>query len=174
MTRWEARPVGPEDCAFLAALYQSEAVLRALHGRPCPEEDWRRAIGEWANDRDEENEILLADGERAGWIKRNGLLGPGLPYLSMLVIAPAYQRKGGGRFGLGRCEQLLAARGYPGMRIRTTRDNEAALGLYLCEGYTIVWRGRMRNEDGQERYGLRLEKAFASLPSSGISDILDV
>jgi ribosomal protein S18 acetylase RimI-like enzyme len=73
--------------------------------------------------------------------------GRGLAWIASLGVHPTYRRRGVGRRLLEACEQELAT-----ARIRLTlrRSNQAALQLYLGEGYSEVGVWARYYRDGED------------------------
>jgi len=126
-----------EHIAFVIGLLREESVKSALHLEETPRSDWEKTFRKNLRDRDEANFILCRGASQVGWLKLNGLKGD-RAWISMLVIHPAHQRQGIGRFAVGYAEQLAREKGYDRLKIHTTPDNAPAKSCYEKLGYTLI------------------------------------
>ena len=147
-----------EDIPFVAQVYRENC--KTLHGGVVSDETWRTALYE-SQDPTELNLIISAYGERAAWLKLNGLDTQKL-YISMLVVSQKYQRMGVGSWAVTEAEKCAIANGKTVIKIHTTADNTAAMQCYLKCGYRIANTLRYMTGDGILRDGYCFEKVLKS------------
>ena len=141
------------DLQYLSMLLCNKEITETLHIEPIPYKDIVPIYEHyWKNDVDEQNFIILYNNDRAGWLKINGLDGADIAWISMLVIAPEYQRKGIGSAALQFAEQYIKDKGFNFVGIKTTKDNIIAKNLYLKCGYRIVSDIPNQSADSYSRY----------------------
>lgn len=128
-----------KDMRFLFELLNNESILAALHIEKMSYDEWLDVYKKyWKNDTDEKNFILFFGNKPAGWLKINGLDGNDTAWLSMLAVAPEYQRKGLGTAAVSFFEEYIYGSGFSSAGIHTTEDNSAAQSLYKKCGYGIT------------------------------------
>lgn len=116
-----------------------------------------------ANDPDEENFLIRSGAIPCAWLKLNGLAdGTKTAWISMLAVAPPFQRHGAGEFAVRFAEKFSALKGKEVVRIHATEDNLPALSLYEKCGYAVTDSRRTVSGDGKERVRLTLEKELLS------------
>ena len=72
------------------------------------------------------------------YLKINGLeSGDETGWISMLAVAPSFQRKGTGAYAVRFAEEFLLKVGKSCVRIHTTQDNLPARNLYEKCGYSL-------------------------------------
>lgn len=124
---------------FLTGLLNNERIASVLHSERLTYEGWLDVYRKyWKKDTDEKHFILFYEETPAGWLKINGLDGNETAWLSMLAIAPEYQRKGLGLSAVAFFEKYISDRGFSSAGIHTTQDNSAAQGLYKKCGYEVT------------------------------------
>jgi len=147
-----------EDIPFVAQVYRENC--KELHGGNISDKEWRSALYE-SQDPTELNLIISASGERAAWLKLNGLDTQKL-YISMLVVSQKYQRMGVGSWAVTEAEKYAIANGKTVIKIHTTADNTAAIRCYLKCGYRSANTLRYMTGDGILRDGYCFEKVLKS------------
>ena len=140
-----------KDIQFLSALLNNESILAVLHNEKLSYDEWLDVYRKyWKNDTDEKHFIMFCEDKPAGWLKINGLDGNGTAWLSMLAVAPEYQRKGLGTKAVSFFEEYISDRGFSSAGINTTEDNSAAQSLYKKCGYEITERSESVMGDGSK------------------------
>lgn len=140
-----------KDMMFLSGLLNDEDILAALHNEKLSYDEWLDVYRKyWKNDTDEKHFILFLEDKPAGWLKINGLDGNDTAWLSMLAVAPEYQRKGFGTKAVSFFEEYISDRGFSSAGINTTEDNSAAQRLYEKCGYEITERSESVMGDGSK------------------------
>ena len=140
-----------KDMQFLSELLNNESILAALHNEKLSYDEWLDVYGKyWKNDTDEKHFIIFCEDKPAGWLKINGLDGNGTAWLSMLAVAPEYQRKGLGTKAVSFFEEYISDRGFSSVGINTTEDNSAAQKLHEKCGYEITERSESVMGDGSK------------------------
>lgn len=143
------RGLEEKDIRFLTELLNNESIASALHGERLSYDEWLDVYRKyWKEDTDEKHFILLFEETPAGWFKINGLDGSGTAWLSMLAVAPDYQRRGLGSSAVAFFEKCISDRGFSSAGIHTTEDNSAAQGLYKKCGYEVTERSESVTGDG--------------------------
>lgn len=138
-----------KDMLFLARLLNNERIASVLHSERLTYDGWLEVYRKyWKEDTDEKHFILFFEGTPAGWLKINGLDGNETAWLSMLAVAPEYQRKGLGLWAVAFFEKYISDRGFSSAGIHTTEDNSAAQGLYKKCGYEVTGRSESVTGDG--------------------------
>lgn len=138
-----------KDMRFLSELLNNESILAALHNEKLSYDEWLDVYKKyWKNDTDEKHFIMFFEDKPAGWLKINGLDGNDTAWLSMLAVAPEYQRKGLGTKAVSFFEEYISDRGFSSAGINTTEDNSAAQKLYEKCGYEITERSESVMGDG--------------------------
>ena len=130
-----------------------------LHGNVISFEEWRKAFGVEA-DPYEVNFIILLENVPAAWLKINGLNSKSI-CISMLVVDNSYKRRGIGSFAVKFAEVYAKNNGKIIIRIRTTKDNNAAIQCYMKQGYKILREMRYAVGDGIERDGYEFQKLIS-------------
>lgn len=140
-----------KDIKFLSNLLNDERILAALHSEKLSYDEWLDVYRKyWKNDTDEKHFIIFFEGMPAGWFKINGLDGNGTAWLSMIAVAPEYQRKGLGKAAVSFFEKYISDRGFSSAGIHTTEDNSAAQTLYKKCGYEVTERSESVTGDGSK------------------------
>jgi len=143
---WAARqeltalPMKKEHVAFVVDMLMEESVKAALHLEARPKRaKWEKALRKNLRDPDEANFILYRGSAPAGWLKLNGLEGD-MAWISELVVHPAHQRQGVGRFAVRYAERFAreSGLGRMGLGIHTSPDNLPARACYEALGYTLT------------------------------------
>lgn len=151
------RTMNYSDLAFKHQLMNEPEIRAAIHIDETSLSFWEEAFTEGQKDTDEENFILCADGQPAGWIKLNGLDGDNA-WLSMLVISRAFQHMGLGSFAVRKCEEIVFGKGFKKLSIHTTDDNMTAKSCYEKCGYRKTEYGLSITGEHVERMGCTYEK----------------
>lgn len=138
-----------DDPCFVMKLHRLNQTV--LHDRRVSLAEWREIMA--VPDPDEANFFVCLGCVPVAWLKLNGLSGTHTAWISTLAVGPRWQRRGVGRFAVGFAEDFLRARGFAEVRIKTTRDNLAAKGLYTACGYRIVDDRAYHTGDGVLRAG---------------------
>lgn len=140
-----------KDIKFLSNLLNDERILAALYSEKLSYDEWLDVYRKyWKNDTDEKHFIIFFEGMPAGWFKINGLDGNGTAWLSMLAVAPEYQRKGLGKAAVSFFEKYISDRGFSSAGIHTTEDNSVAQNLYKKCGYEVTERSESVTGDGSK------------------------
>ena len=140
-----------KDIQFLSALLNNESILAVLHNEKLSYDEWLDVYRKyWKNDTDEKHFIMFCEDNPAGWLKINGLEGNDTAWLSMLAVAPEYQRKGLGTKAVSFFEEYISDKGFYSAGINTTEDNSAAQNLYKKCGYEITERSESVMGDGSK------------------------
>ena len=139
---------------FVDAVYAEN--IEILHGDPISLQEWADSLIDNA-DSSEVNFVIFIDEEPGAWLKINGLDEEEI-YISMLVVAKRYQRKGVGCYALQFAEKYALERGKNAVKILTTKDNAAAISLYLAQSYEIEKSIRYTTGDGALHDGYRFGK----------------
>lgn len=121
--------------SFICDVYEQN--MEALHGGVIPEHEWRKYFVGEAADPSEVNYVVAVNQKPAAWIKLNGLDGDGI-YISMLVVDDLYKHQGIGSYAIQFAEAFAQNNGKAAVRIKTTKDNIAAVKCYLKQGYRII------------------------------------
>ena len=153
-------PVTISDIPFLTHLMSYKQIQAAIHIGDTDIAYWQKAFNVWAADNDEENYIIWQDDKPAGWLKLNGFNDTDIAWISMLVIAPEYQRIGLGSYAVDYACELIKNRGYKSVGIHTNKENTAAHRCYEKCGFTITEIGDCTNSDGIHRIGYSFGKTF--------------
>lgn len=140
-----------KDMRFLSELLNNESILAALHNEKLSYDEWLDVYRKyWKNDTDEKHFIMFCEDKPAGWLKINGLDGNSTAWLSMLAVAPEYQRKGLGMKAVSFFEEYISDRGFSSAGINTTEDNSTAQKLYEKCGYDITEHSESVMGDGSK------------------------
>ena len=162
------RPVRPEDAAFLNMLMNDPSVLQALNEVPTALQDWSDAIGEWAADEDEEDDIVCDGSTPVGWLGINGLLGKDrTAYLKMAAFLPAYQDRGFGTCAIRELLDSLKRRGIEKVILYTDRDNLRAQACYRKCGFRVVESLTETMSNGKDVPRVRMETCTGSQAEQG-------
>lgn len=135
---------------FVAEVYCENIDI--LHGCPISVSRWRECLLNDA-DQDEINYILTANGVPAAWMKLNGFETNSV-YISMLVVAKKYQRRGLGSYGIHFAEKFASRNEKEKVLIQTTVDNTPACCCYQNLGYEIIRYMEYKLADGIVRKGI--------------------
>ena len=152
------RSVCKNDARFLHLLMNCPPVLQRLNEVPTVQQDWKDAIGEWSQDDDEEDYIVLDGSTPIGWLGLNGLLGEDkAAYLKMAVLLPEYQGHGFGYFAI--CELMcrLKHREFEKIVLYTDSDNYQAQACYQKCGFRIAESLVETMSNGMEVSRLKME-----------------
>lgn len=150
-----------KDISFLAELMNNESIASALHSERLSYDGWLDVYRKyWKEDTDEKHFILFFEETPAGWFKINGLDGKGTAWLSMLAVAPDYQRRGLGSAAVAFFEKYISGRGFSSAGIHTTEDNSAAQKLYKKCGYEVTERFETITGDGSKMMSYTFFKKF--------------
>ena len=125
---------GKTAAQYIAAIFGSNA--EALHSRTIPYREWCGLLS--ANDPDEKHFLICKGAVPCAYLKVNGLeSGDETGWISMLAVAPSFQRNGAGIYAVRFAEEFLRNVGKSCVRIHTTRDNLPARSLYEKCGYSL-------------------------------------
>lgn len=145
------RGLEEKDILFLSELLNNESIASVLHSERLSYDGWLEVYRKyWKEDTDEKHFILFFEGTPAGWFKINGLDGKGTAWLSMLAVAPEYQRRGLGTAAVAFFEKYISDRGFSSAGIHTTEDNSTAKNLYEKCGYGVTERSESVTGDGSK------------------------
>ena len=118
---------------YIAAIFGSNA--EALHSRIIPCSEWCSLLS--SDDPDEKHFLIRKGAVPCAYLKVNGLeSGDETGWISMLAVAPTFQRKGAGTYAVQFAEEFLRSAGKSCVKIHTTEDNLPAGSLYEKCGYT--------------------------------------
>lgn len=118
---------------YIATIFGSNA--QALHSEIIPYREWCSLLS--ANDPDEKHFLIRKGGIPCAYLKVNGLESRDeTGWISMLAVAPTFQRKGIGSYAVRYAEEFLQGVGKSCIKIHTTEDNLPARSLYEKCGYT--------------------------------------
>lgn len=145
-----------EDATYIAKLYDKNIV--ALHGAVISIDEWREALSE--NDEDEAYFLIYKGTNPVAWLKINGLSDLDSAWVSMLAVAPEFQRQGIGIYAVRYAEEYCKSYDKKKLFIKTTADNTAAQKLYQKCGYTICDKIIYVTSDGISRNGIVFEKTI--------------
>ena len=134
---YQIRPAIFRDAAVIASLYEQNRA--ALHGMPIPLADWQTALRD--ADPDEQHCLITQNNLPIAWVKINGLCSSDTVWLSMLAVAPCWQRHGVGRFAVSAFEAFGSSRNFRKFAMQTTADNIPARRLYTSCGYAETQQG---------------------------------
>ena len=143
------RVAAEADIAFISRTYNEN--IDALHGAERSYDRWKELL----SDENTIYYIVYADIPVA-WFRID--LEDDSLWLGMLQVAPAYQRRGIGRYILSVFENMAREKELPTVGIHTTEDNTAARALYTASGYAVTEIGPCTTADGIERVGYTFEK----------------
>ena len=125
---------GKTAAQYIAAIFNSNA--EALHSRTIPYREWCDLLS--VNDPDEKHFFICKGAVPCAYLKINGLeSGDETGWISMLAVAPSFQRKGAGNYAVRYAEEFLRNAGKSCVRIHTTQDNLPAGNLYEKCGYSL-------------------------------------
>ena len=126
---------GKTAAQYIAAIFNSNA--EALHSRVIIYREWCGLLS--ANDPDEKHFLICNGAVPCAYLKLNGLeSGDEIGWISMLAVAPPFQRKGAGAYAVRFAGKFLRNAGKSCAGIHTTQDNLPARNLYEKCGYTIL------------------------------------
>ncbi|MCX4256573.1 MAG: GNAT family N-acetyltransferase [Oscillospiraceae bacterium] len=155
------RGLEEKNIRFLSELLNNESIIAALHSERLSYDGWLEVYRKyWKEDTDEKHFIMFFEGTPAGWFKINGLDGKDTACLSMLAIAPEYQRKGLGKAAVSFFEKYISDRGFSSAGIHTTEDNSAAQKLYKKCGYEVTEHFETVTGDGSKMMSYTFFKKF--------------
>lgn len=90
------------------------------------------------NDPDEKHFLICNGAVPCAYLKVNGLEScDETGWISMLAVAPSFQRKGAGAYAVRFAEEFFLKVGKSCVRIHTTQDNLPARNLYEKCGYSL-------------------------------------
>ena len=156
MSVFSFRPVRNDDAEFICRLMNEPSALAALRELPTPLSLWEEAIPEWDADPDEEDFILLSNGEPAGWLGVNGLA-DALPYIKMLGLLPEYRHLGLGTAAVKEILRLLKDRGFDRAALYTDEENRSARHCYEKCGFAVTEHLTEEMADGSIAARVRME-----------------
>ena len=151
---FKVRDLSEKDIEFVSEVYSEN--IDVLHGAEITLDDWKECFC-GNTDCDERNFIILANCEKAAWLKLNGLQNDQI-YISMLVVRKEFQHKGVGSFAVDFAEKFAKDQNKIAIFILTTADNMAAKACYLKSGYIVEKNIRYAVGDGVEREGIVFRK----------------
>lgn len=118
---------------YIAAIFGRNAG--SLHSRIIPYREWCGLLS--SDDPDEKHFLICKGAVPCAYLKVNGLeSGDEIGWISMLAVAPPFQRKGIGSYAVRYAEEFLRNAGKSRVKIHTTEDNLPARSLYEKCGYT--------------------------------------
>lgn len=125
---------GKTAAQYIAAIFNSNA--EALHSRTIPYRKWCDLLS--ANDPDEKHFLICNGAVPCAYLKVNGVEScDETGWISMLAVAPSFQRKGAGAYAVRFAEEFFLKVGKSCVRIHTTQDNMPARNLYEKCGYSL-------------------------------------
>jgi len=127
-----ARELCREEVPFVYHVYEQNRAV--LHGEAISLEAWRDCVFGEEADPHEAHFIIVDGGSPAAWLKLNALNEPDI-WISMLVVDRELQHQGIGRFAIRFAEQYAKDHGKRAVCVQTTKENAAAIALYLSCGY---------------------------------------
>ncbi len=145
-----------KDAEHITMLYAKNIV--SLHGTEISNEEWREALSE--KDEDEAHFLVCNDAIPVAWLKVNGLSGGDNAWISMLAVAPEFQRQGIGKYAVEYAEQYCKSCGKKEFFVKTTEDNTAAQKLYLKCGFIVCDKTIYATADGVPRNGIVFSKTI--------------
>jgi len=137
MPALKAVPMTKQHIGAAIWLLMDESIEAALHLGDISQKEWERAFRKNLRDKDEANFILYRGERPMGWLKLNGLKGD-TAWIGELVIHPAHQRQGAGRFAMQYAEQFAREKGFTQLWLHTSADNAPARACYEGQGYTLT------------------------------------
>ncbi len=149
-----ANKANAKDAVYIARLYEDN--IAPLHGAIISCEEWHDALSE--NDKDEAHFLIYKDAIPVAWLKINGLSESDSAWVSMLAVAPEFQRQGIGRYAVRYAEQYCASYGKKKLFVKTTTDNTSAQILYQKCGYSVCDKIVYATSDGISRNGIIFAK----------------
>ena len=91
------------------------------------------------NDPDEKHFFICKGAVPCAYLKINGLeSGDETGWISMLAVAPSFQRKGAGTYAVLFAEKFMRSMGKSVVKIHTTNDNIPAQSLYGKCGFDFA------------------------------------
>lgn len=148
LTDFTINAVSIEDAMYVTLLYEKN--IESLHGREIPYSEWCSLIS--AEDTDERHFLIRKGAVPCAYLKVNGLeSGDNIGWISMLVVEPAFHRKGIGRYTVSYAEEFLRDMGKSIVKIHTASDNTPAQRLYEKCGYAISDINEYITDDGVAR-----------------------
>lgn len=149
------------DIPYLTRLMNYRQIQQAIHIGNTDESFWLNCFNNiWSPDNDEENYIIRYEDAKVGWLKLNGFDNKEIAWISMLVIAPEYQKSGIGSYAVDFACEKIKNRGFKTIGIHTNKENTAAHRCYVKCGFTVTEIGDCTNSDGAGRIGYTFEKSF--------------
>lgn len=149
------------DIPFLTRLMNDRQIKQTIHIGETDEAHWLDVYNNiWSPDIYEENYIIRYDDAETGWLKLNGFDNKEIAWISMLAIAPEYQKKGIGSYAVDFACQLIKNRGFRRAGIHTHKENTAAQRCYAKCGFKITGINDGTDSDGVDRIGYSFEKSF--------------
>lgn len=154
----EFREMTENDIVFLTSLLNDNRIATYLHNKKLSYNQYRNIYRKLKNDADIKHFTVFYMGLPAGWVKIRGLESRGTAWISMLAVAPEYQRRGIGRASVKFAEDFIRSRGFSGVSIHTTNDDQAACRLYSSCSYEITEFGNCETADGAKLLGFTFYK----------------
>lgn len=134
-----AEAVSQEDARYVTEIYGKN--IEALHGNEIMFDEWNKLLS--SGDTDEKHFLILKGAIPCAYLKINELeSGDNIGWISMLVVEPAFQQKGVGRYAVSYAEEFLRSMGKTIVNIHTTSDNTPAQMLYEKCGYSLSDDGK--------------------------------
>lgn len=135
LTDFNVNTVSSDDARYVTMLYGKN--VEALHGRLISYSEWCSLLS--AEDTDERHFLIRKGDVPCAYLKVNGLeSGDNIGWISMLVVEPAFHRKGIGSYAVSYAEDFLRDMGKSIIKIHTTLDNIPAQRLYEKCGYILT------------------------------------
>lgn len=156
-TGYSVEPIYEDSAPIICRLYRENLDSGSAK---ITEKDFADMLQASWEGTDERNFLIYLDSTAVGWLKINGLDNKDIGWISMLVIAENYHRKGAGTFAVHFAEEYIRSAGIWRVGIHTTQDNVPARNLYLKCGYTITEYGECTAWDGKSRMEYTFEKAL--------------
>lgn len=137
------------EARYITDIFNENAHL--LHSEIIPYSEWCSLIS--ANDTDEKHFLICKGAVPCGYLKINGLnCGDDTGWISILAVAPAFKRKGVGKYAVSYAEKYLSEHGKSCVKIHTTKDNFPAQMLYEKCGYNLFDSSKTIDENEKLTY----------------------
>lgn len=145
-----------KDAENIAMLYNKN--IAPLHGTVISSNEWREALSE--NDEDEAYFLIYKGTNPVAWLKINGLSDLDSAWVSMLAVAPEFQRQGIGIYAVRYAEEYCKSYGKKKLLVKTTADNTAAQKLYQKCEFIVCDKTAYTTSDGINRNGIIFSKTI--------------
>lgn len=145
-----------KDAENIAMLYNKN--IAPLHGTVISSNEWREALAE--KDEDEVHFLIYKDTIPVAWLKINGLSERDSAWISMLAVAPNFQRQGTGKYAVRYAEEYCKSYGKKKLLVKTTADNTAAQKLYQKCEFIVCDKTAYTTSDGISRNGIIFSKTI--------------